>query len=386
MFFDRQFGADAATRLGDNVKDIFEIQDITTGTVQPSAMIGQKESREAVRLRGRLLMSPEKAYDIVSSRFENLGYTTLFRHDGDTDVIVAMPGRLPTSEVRPLLAAGLFIATLLSCLFAGLLIGDTGTLADGFQVWDIVHGWPFALSLLTILVAHELGHYFVARHYDAAVSLPYFIPFPLNPLGTLGAVINMKAPPGNRRQLLAIAAAGPLAGFVLAVPILIFGLSLSEVTQALTVEQLRANNMLLYKEGNSLLYAALKYAVFGRFLPGSGVDVDLHAVAFAGWAGLLVTGLNLLPVGTLDGGHIVYALAGEKAKYLTWPIIAVMVLLSFIWTGWLIWAVLLFFFGRYHAVPLNNITPLRGVSRVIAIAVIIIFILTFVPIPLEIVQ
>jgi membrane-associated protease RseP (regulator of RpoE activity) len=378
MFSNVESETDVVEQLSQAVKDVFVIQDVTIGTAQLGLMAAQREPRRAVRLRGALLRSAAQAYDIVSSRFRNLGFTTLFRRDGNTDVILAMPGQLPTSEARPLLAVGLFIATFLSCLFAGgVLMGGETVLADGFQARDLLNGWPFALGLLSILLAHELGHYFVARRYGAPVSLPYFIPMPFSPFGTFGAVINMKAPPANRRQLLAIAAAGPLAGFVLAVPVLIIGLMLSKV------QPLPSGGYSM--EGNSLLYAGIKFLIFGKLLPGGGEDVFLHQAAFAGWAGLLVTGLNLLPVGTLDGGHIVYALIGEKARYLTWPAIGLMAALSFVWNGWLLWAALLFLFGRYHAVPLNDITPLTGAGRAIAIAVIILFILTFVPVPLTIV-
>lgn len=379
MLAESQFETDVASRLRDAVKDVFAIRDITTGTTQPEVMTSQREQKQVIRFRGELLMSADEAYDIVSDRFGNLGYTALFRRDEDADVILAMPGSLPTSEARPLLAGGLFITTLLTVLYTGMLMNEPNLGAAGLRVWHLLTGWPFAVSLLTILVAHELGHYTVARHYNTAVSLPYFIPVPpqLGPFGTLGAVINMKAPPANRRQLLAIAAAGPIAGFVLAVPILFIGLKLSQV------QPLPPSSYSM--EGNSLLYAGIKFLMFGKLLPGGGLDVFLHPVAFAGWAGLLVTGLNLLPVGTLDGGHIVYALAGEKAQRLTWPIIGVMLLLTLIWIGWLLWVLLLVFFGRYHAVPLNDVTPLGGAGRAIAIAVIVVFVLTFVPIPLTIV-
>ncbi|RME44730.1 MAG: site-2 protease family protein, partial [Chloroflexi bacterium] len=336
MYFQPQTETDVTHLLQDAVKDVFIIQDITVGMAQPGRLFGRQASDQAVRLRGRLLLSADEAYDLVSSRFRNLGYTPLFRREEGTDVILAIPGDLPTSEARPLLAGGLFLATVFSVLYVGM--SDPAILADGLQARDLLSGWPFAASLLGILLAHEFGHYLVARYYGTPVSLPYFIPMPFSPFGTFGAVINMKAPPANRRQLLAIAAAGPIAGFVLAVPILILGLSLSRV------EPMPAVGPYLL-EGNSLLYAALKIIMFGRFLPSGGIDVSLHPIAFAGWAGLLVTGLNLLPVGTLDGGHIVYALAGEKAGLLTWPIIGLMVLLSIIWSGWLLWAALLFVFG-----------------------------------------
>jgi membrane-associated protease RseP (regulator of RpoE activity) len=366
--------SDPTFNLRQAVGDVFAIHDVTTGTAPVGAMVGQREPKDAVRLRGELLVAPEEAYETIASRFTSLGYTTLFRQEEGGDVILAIPGHLPTSEARPLLAGTLFLGTVLSCLFTGAYVLG-GAQTTRITVAGVLAGWPFALSLLSILVAHELGHYFVARYNNAAVSLPYFIPFPLNPLGTLGAVINMKAPPRNRRQLLAIAAAGPIAGFVLAVPLLILGLNLSELVM------LPGGGYML--EGNSILYAALKFLTFGQLLPAGGLDVNLHQVAFAGWAGLLVTGLNLLPVGTLDGGHIMYALTGDRASLLTWPIIGIMLLLgAFVWNGWLLWAALLFFFGRYHAVPLNNITQLGTVGRAIAIAVIIVFVLTFTPIPL----
>ncbi len=376
MSWESPIETNVAMLLREAVEDVFVVRDITTGMTQSRGIFGQQEPKDTIRLRGDLLAPADEAHDTISPRFNNLGYTTLLRRSEDADVILAVPGELPRSQARPLLAGILFTATVLSCLFAGIM-NEPAIMTDGFQVWDLVHGWPFALSLLTILAAHELGHYFAARYYNTAVSLPYFIPFPLSPLGTMGAVINMKAPPANRRQLLAIAAAGPIGGFVLAVPILLIGLVLSQL------EPLPPGGYMM--EGNNLLYAGLKFLVFGKLLPSGGEDVFLHQVAFAGWAGLLVTGLNLLPVGTLDGGHIVYALAGDNAKKLTWPIIALLLALSFVWNGWLLWAGLLFFFGRRHAVPLNNITQLGDVGRFIAIAVIIVFILTFTPIPLTIV-
>jgi membrane-associated protease RseP (regulator of RpoE activity) len=199
---------------------------------------------------------------------------------------------------------------------------------------------------------------------------------PFSLLGTLGAVINMKAPPVNRRQLLHIAAAGPLAGFVMALPILFFGLSISPVRPI-------GPGLL---EGNSILYAMMKIAVFGRFLPDGRFDVYLSPMAFAGWTGLLVTALNLLPVGTLDGGHIIYALLGKRARTLRWPIVAALLLLGLLWDGWWLWAMLILFFGRHHAVPLDDITRLDGSSRIVAVATLMLFVLTFVPIPFTVVR
>jgi len=244
--------------------------------------------------------------------------------------------------------------------------------------WNLLDGWPFAASLLAILVAHEFGHYLMARHLGSPTSLPYFIPMPLGPFGTLGAFIRMSIPPRNRRHLLMIGAAGPLAGLVLAVPILWLGLSMSHV-----LPQPASNYML---EGNSLLYAGLKLAMFGKWLPGGGEDVFIHQIAFAGWAGLLVTGLNLIPAGQLDGGHIVYALLGPRgARVATWIVLAALAGLSFLWTGWILWLVLVFVFGRFQDMPLDAITELRRSQRLLAAAMLIVFLLVFTPIPLTIV-
>jgi membrane-associated protease RseP (regulator of RpoE activity) len=250
--------------------------------------------------------------------------------------------------------------------------------------WPLFHfwqGWPFALSLLSILLAHELGHYFMGRHYRVPVSLPYFIPLPLpdffgNILGTMGAVIRMKAPITDRRAMLDIGAAGPLVGLLVAVPVLVLGLGMS------TVQPLPANQA-YQMEGNSLLYLLIKYVMFGRWLPGGGVDVFIDPVAFAGWAGLLVTSLNLIPAGQLDGGHVFYSLLGNRAQMFTWPIIAALVALGlFAWPGWLLWAGLVFLFGRGHPGPLDNITQLDTRRKVVAVLVLLAFVLTFTPIPL----
>ena len=162
---------------------------------------------------------------------------------------------------------------------------------------------------------------------------------------------------------------------MIAVPVLLVGLSLSHI-QALPP---RGYQM----EGNSLLYAALKFLMFGRFLPSGGEDVFIHQLAFAGWAGLLVTGLNLMPAGQLDGGHIVYALLGaRRARIVTWAMIAVMAGLCFVWNGWILWLVLLLLFARLQDMPLDDITELTGGQKAWAALMMVLFVLVFVPAPL----
>jgi len=239
------------------------------------------------------------------------------------------------------------------------------------------------------------------------VSLPYFLPMPVPPLGTMGAVIVMKGRSINRRQMLTVGAAGPLVGFALAVPILILGLNLSTV-QPMSIPEPGGD---VFLEGNSLLYLFLKFAIFGKILPGSGIapafpgavkeivaalfgivpltggyDVFIHPVALAGWAGLLVTAFNLLPVGQLDGGHVMYSLVGQQARRFTWPIVIVLVAMGFfLWTGWLLWAALIFLFGRQHPDPLDDVTRLDLSQKIIAALVLIIFVLVFTPVPIQII-
>jgi membrane-associated protease RseP (regulator of RpoE activity) len=393
-----------ARRLEAAVADLFAVQDVT---------LGLPNEPGALRLRGRLLIPPERAFPKLTEIFRAEGYTAVLRRDEaqDVHVLLAVPG-LPAAvkPSRVWINAVLYVATILSTLFAGVLIsGDIPTTlsdTEGLK-WALTHlwlGWPFALSIMLILTGHELGHYFAGRYYKVAVTLPYFIPLPLSPLGTMGAFIAMKERTMNRRQMLAIAVAGPLTGLVLALPVLVIGLALSQVQPI----EMPLPRMAASYEGNSLLYLLAKFAVFGKILPGSGVppaslldalreigaallgtfpvdrgyDVFIHPVAWAGWAGLLVTALNLLPVGQLDGGHVVYSLIGQRARVLTWPIIGLCVVLGlFFWPGWLLWAALIFFFGQGHPDPLDDVTRLSTGGKLVGILMLLVFVLTFSPMP-----
>ena len=194
----------------------------------------------------------------------------------------------------------------------------------------------------------------------------------------MGAMIRMKDMPPSKRAMLLIGAAGPISGLILAIPILIVGLVLSEVAP------LPSSGYSL--EGNSLLYLATKFVMFGRVLPADGMDVFLHPVAFAGWAGLLVTSLNLIPAGQLDGGHVMYALLGRKARYLNWVIMGILLVMGIWWQGWLIWAALIFVFSRAEVPPMDDVTPLEPWQIALAIGLFVLFVLTFTPLPLRIVM
>lgn len=328
------------------------------------------------RFRGRFLQDPADCYGELRRRFERHGFTPTVSEEGGQVEVVALPVVFDHPRSRWIINLVLFIATVLSTLFVGAMYGAETT-EQAYQIW---RGWPFATSILLILGAHELGHYFAARHHNVPVTLPYFIPMPLSIFGTFGAFIRLQGPVNNRRALFDVGAAGPLAGLVFALPILFIGLATSKVAHVLPGGIF---------EGNSLLYLLAKLAVFGRILPAGGVDVQLNQVAWAGWVGLFVTGLNLIPVGQLDGGHVAYSLFGKRAQMFFWPSIVglgLIVLYSYLQGAfvptWLLWIFLLWAFGRVHARPLEDITELDPRRRALAIFTLALFFLTFVPLPL----
>jgi membrane-associated protease RseP (regulator of RpoE activity) len=259
---------------------------------------------------------------------------------------------------------------------------------------------------MTILICHEAGHYLVARRHGVDVSLPYFIPMPPGiSLGTLGAVIRMRSPIVDRNQLIDVGAAGPLAGLVVAIPLLILGLSLSPVTHASIPGGVI--------EGNSLLYLALKWLVTGQILPAAdGTDVQLHPVAFAAWVGLLITMINLIPIGQLDGGHVACAFLGDRHEALSarlhLVLVAVGIGVTIALAGdavavglpsgeamtyglqssapWFVWAILLLVMRRlaggvYH--PPVGATPLTRERRRLVFFMVIVFLSIFTPVPLR---
>jgi len=227
--------------------------------------------------------------------------------------------REPTKYGLPLL---LFVLTTISVFWTGATDADP-TLAESLdprRVLEIWRGWQFAVPLLAILIAHESGHYIAARLHRVPASLPFFIPLPkLSPFGTMGAIIGMSGRIRSRVALLDIGAAGPLAGMVVALPVLAIGLSMSPIGPSPEHYQ---------QEGQSLLYLLMK-RIFAGPIP-DGADVQLHPTAMAGWAGLLVTMINMLPWGQLDGGHIAFALFGERQNvYARWIRRSLLVLFAF---------------------------------------------------------
>jgi hypothetical protein len=391
-------------------------------------MLGGAKQNFIFRARGRLTLDSEQAYAQLAEAVKPLGLTALLREaDGRQEILLVKELSRPGGS-NPRVNLLLALLTLASVIFMGALNAVpasavpcetpsdlAGSLAYQWRLIVILaqqsianlgSGLPFALSFLAVLGTHEFGHYLAGRKNKTRVTLPFFIPLPLiSPFGTLGAVISMQEPPRNRNVLAEIGIAGPLTGFLVGLPLLLIGLAMSKVEALPTVLGPCEGFSL---EGNSILYILAKLAVFGRMLPApahfdtlpvlfylrsffagfpfpmEGTDVIIHPLAFGAWAGLMITGLNLIPAGQLDGGHLLYVLFGDRAgRILPWIIVG-MVILGLFWPGWFLWVILIFFLGRGHAEPLDTVTPLDLRHRILAWTGLILFVLIFTPIPLQV--
>ena len=268
------------------------------------------------------------------------------------------------------LHVALFLITILTTLFVGSLRegGDPFAAAA-----DLALGVPFSAAIMLILLVHELGHYFAARHHGMDVSLPYFIPLPPPFIfGTGGALIKMRSPMFSRRILLDVGAAGPIAGFVVSVPILIIGLMSS---------QWSAVPSQYFIPGKSLLFSWLAERIVGPAPPGA--FLQMSSVAFAGWIGFFVTAMNMLPIGQLDGGHISYALFGRRHTRIAYAFFALLLGLGYFWPGWFVWALMILLLIRVKHPPIiDEEIPLDPRRKLIGVVTLLILLLTFMPLPI----
>jgi membrane-associated protease RseP (regulator of RpoE activity) len=327
---------------------------------------------------GRLRTDAPRALDTLLGRFEPFGYTPFLRAERDGVLVQAWPLGDLTQPARPVLALTLFALTVASTFLAGAFFFVGSETFDTYRAlpfpgW-LISGTPFAVTLLAILGVHEFGHYFTARYYGAAVSLPYFIPAPML-FGTFGAVIRMRSPARDRNSLFDIAAAGPLAGLLVAIPALILGLAWSRLVPA-------AGDGSLGGFGYSLLTRAFVHLRFGEV---DGMAVMTHPMADAAWVGCFVTALNLFPVGQLDGGRIAYALSARRHRALgvaTWAVLLALGALTGS-VNWFVWAALLLLLvGFDHGPPLDDLTPLTPARRALGIACLALTVLLLPPIPI----
>ncbi len=329
---------------------------------------------DAVVLRGELLVSPDEAFGRLEARLAGTGLTPFLHRGADgRPVVLLMPAAdLPVATDRPWLNLLLLALTLVTTAAAGAHHA-------GADLWRepgrIVEGLAYAVPLLLILGVHELGHYLAARYHRLPVSLPYFIPVPFG-LGTFGAFIRMRGLPADRRALFDVAAAGPLAGLVVAVPLLWWGLGHSTVVPAAEGGTY---------PGSSALLAVLSKLAAGPAL-AEGQHLRLHPAGFAGWLGVMITALNLLPVGQLDGGHVADGLLGRAGGATAGGIalFALLFLGLFVWGGLLGWAILVYLLaGEKGLPPRNDLSPAgpgRWAAGVLLFAVLV---LTLAPLPLR---
>jgi len=273
----------------------------------------------------------------------------------------------------PLLHLVLFLVTVLTTMFAGALHQGVDPIKNPENIYK---GIPFSATLILILLSHELSHYFASKKHKTSSTLPYFIPAPTL-IGTFGAVIKMRSPILSRSALIDIGASGPIVGFIFAVIACIIGLRLSDVVTK--VEP----GMDAFGLGNSILFYLLTEIFVKVNLP-EGFDLVLHPIAFAGWIGLLVTSLNLMPAGQLDGGHIAYAFLGPRHRLVSALLVLFLIFMGFFYVGWLVWAGVLMILGLKHPPVHYWEVPLDRRRKWIGAIALVIFILTFMPEPFKV--
>jgi len=287
------------------------------------------------------------------------------------------------------IAVALFMLTLLSTLAAGVQFaadyanGQAPSFDDFLSPYlaifteprVLLAGIPFSFTLISILLAHELGHYFACRYYSISASYPYFLPAPTL-FGTLGAFIRIRSPIINRKALFDVGLAGPVVGFLLAMPALAIAIAYSKVVPAA-----QAGSPVIF--GDPLLARLLITWLRPAVLPR---DLLLHPVGRAAWVGLFATALNLLPAGQFDGGHILYSVASERHRLISLGVALLLLPLAKWWSGWLVWAALILLLGFRHPPLLNRWEPLDNKRLVWAAIAIVIFVLCFMPVPITLVE
>lgn len=334
--------------------------------------------------------------DTLDEKFESLrldlkdkGYTPMIRYEQGEHVIYII--QKPKKKIRPTwVNLALLIATIFTTTYAGAwqwvgihnqiwieqaTTGLSDVFIKAFEPSYLIEGFLFfSIPLMLILGIHEMGHYLTSKKHNLDTSLPFFIPLP-PPfiLGTFGAIISTREPIPNRKTLLDVGVSGPICGFLVAIPVCIIGLFL-----------MQQNPILPVTEGGSIVIT-FPLALQGlESVFNISENALMHPTLFAGWVGLFLTSLNLLPVGQLDGGHVSRALFKNYAKYASWIVIIFVMGLGLLYTGWFFIAIIiLMFIGTQHAPPLNEYSPLDTRRKILGIIALVIFIICFAPIPMS---
>ena len=322
----------------------------------------------------------EELFDSLRRVLAEKNYIPTLRYEGGEYILYIM--KQPVKKEKPIwVNIVLLISTIITTLLTGSLLdmgySDLQSVPDIYQVFTFEHllngAIFFSLPLMSILFVHEMGHYFISKKHGIRTSLPFFIPVPpILPgfnIGTFGALISSRDPMPDRKALFDVGFSGPLAGFLVALPITIYGLATSSVISPSDITG----------EGGIYLGYSPLFFILAIMIHGSkGVAINLNPVAFAGWIGLLITSINLLPAGQLDGGHIFRAILGEKQRYAGWIAITIM-----IFTGWMFFAlIIMFLIGMRHPPPLNDTTEIDLKRKLLFVLAILILVLCFVPFPI----
>jgi len=320
----------------------------------------------------------DEHFDSLHAALSEKGYLPLLRYDhGEHILYVTLKPRVKKKPVwvNVVLLAATILTTTLAGSYQWVEINRVGWV-EMFSGWYLWHGFIFfSVPLLSILGVHEMGHYFASKRHGLDASLPYFIPLPPPfVLGTFGALISTHEPIPNRKTLFDIGVSGPLCGFLVAVIVSFIGFFLME-QNPLPVVSSEGSVILtlpLILEGMSVLFK----------LP-TGASVQIHPTLFAGWVGIFLTSVNLLPIGQLDGGHVATALLRGYQKYLGWVVVILLVILGLFYEGWLVFAFLvLFFIGMRHQPPLNELSSLDTRRKLLGLLILVVFIVSFAPIPM----
>ena len=359
--------------LAHELMGVFEVREIWSSP-----------ERASVTFAGNLIYEPDSSYDEIVRRLQPYGYTPILRHHKNKTLLIAVEsGNKKVRTGNPMINLLLLLLTMLTTIEAGAnLAGSSGwqLLRSGsWQAWwqSVQIGLPFAVTLMLILWMHELGHYLAARWHKVSATLPYFIPVPFIGIGTMGAFIALKSPMKDRRTLFDIGLAGPIAGLLVALPLTIAGIYFSDIVP---VSHAQFNALTLHNAGSSLLLQAIIFII-------KPISADqtllMHPIFFSAWIGLLITGINLLPAGQLDGGHIAYALLGKWAHRVAFFIFGSLILLGIglqSW-NWLVWAFFILLGGLRHPPPLNDVLSLNPTRKLIGWSAFLLLLLLIVPRP-----
>jgi Zn-dependent protease len=336
---------------------------------------------EILEFEGKLTRNADIVFQRIQESFAGETITPMLLEGEENEArVLLVPAAkvMPNERERPNWALhwGLFAATIATTTWAGALHAGVNLLQEPAR---FAVGLPYSLGLLLILGAHELGHYFTAKAHGIKVTPPYFIPIPFA-LGTFGAFIKIKSLTPNRRALFDVAVAGPLAGLAFAIPALLIGLRQSQLVPNNGPESLGHAGVSI---SSSVLLACLAKVSLGASVV-EGQQLLLHPLAFAGWLGLIVTALNLLPIGQLDGGHISHALFGSRHAHAVSMValVSLFLLALFVWPGLMFWAFIVFFMaGTRDAPAANDVTPLGPPRKALACFAFLLLLLIIVPVP-----